>query len=342
MLNFSDYSLWLNAAIFIAAAASVWWAGTRVTRYADAIAEMTGLGEALIGLLLLAGITSLPEIAVSVTAAASGVAGLAVSNILGGVALQVVIIAIGDALLRGHAMTFKVASPVILLQAVFCSLLLCIVAAAVLVGDVAVIGVGLWSTAIFLAGIFMLWLISRYKSSQTWRPDPEPQHEKGEQEGKPETLRRAALLTGGAGAIILVAGFLLAKTGEAVAGQTGISENFVGATLVGVATSLPEISTVVAAVRLKRYMMAFSDIFGTNVFDVMLIFLIDLVYPGSAVINEQGSFAAFGAILGTVVTLIYVAGLIERRNKTWMRLGIDSWAVVVIYLCGVGGLYYLS
>jgi cation:H+ antiporter len=342
MLDFSSYSLWLNGIIFVAAAVSVWWAGARVTRYADAISEITGLGEALVGLLLLAGITSLPEIAVSLTAGVTGNAGLAVSNLLGGVALQVVIIAIGDALLRGHAMTSKIARPVILLQAVFCCLLLCIVAAAVLIGDVGVMGVGLCSTTIFVAGVFMLWLISRYKRSQTWRPDPEPQHEEGEQEGKPETLRRAVSLTSAVGAIILVAGFLLANTGEAIAGQTGISENFVGATLVGIATSLPEISTVVAAVRIERYMMAFSDIFGTNMFDLMLIFLIDLAYPGPAVINEQGTFAAFGATLGTAVTLIYVAGLIERRNKTVMRLGIDSWAVVAVYLCGVAGLYYLS
>jgi cation:H+ antiporter len=342
VLNFTSYSLWLNALIFVAAAAAVWWAGARVTRYADAISEMTGLGQALIGLLLLGGITSLPEIAVSVTAGITGNAGLAVSNILGGVALQVVIIAVGDALLRRHAMTFKVARPAILLQAVFSCLLLCIVVAAVVVGDAAVLGVGLWSSGILVAGIFMLWLISRYRNSQAWRPDPEPEPEEGEQEGKPGTLRRAVLLTSGAGAIILVAGFLLSKTGEAIAGQTGISENFVGATLVGIATSLPEISTVVTAVRIRRYMMAFSDIFGTNIFDVMLIFLVDVAYPGPPVISEQGSFAAFGALLGAVVTLIYVAGLIERRNKTLMRLGMDSWFVIAAYLCGVGALYYLS
>lgn len=303
---------------------------------------MTGLGQALIGMLLLGGITSLPEIAVAVTAGVAGNAGLAVSNILGGVALQVVIICVSDALLRGQAITFQVAKPTVLLQAVFSCLLLCMVVAGVLVGDVSVFGVGLWSSAILLAGILLMWLISRYKNDQRWRPEPAPDHEKGEQKGKPENLRKAVLLTSGMGVIILVAGFLLSKTGDAIAGQTGISENFVGATLVGLATSLPEISTVVTAVRLKRYMMAFSDIFGTNIFDLMLIFLIDLAYAGPAVMNEQGSFAAFGAVLGIAVTLIYVSGLIERRDRTLARLGVDSWAVLSVYLGGVGILYYLS
>jgi cation:H+ antiporter len=342
MLDFANYPLGLNASIFLAAAVAVWWAGTRLTRYADAISEMTGLGQALVGMLLLGGITSLPEIAVTVTAAAGGSAGLAVSNVLGGVALQVVVIAVGDALLRGHAMTFQVAKPVILLQGVFSCLLLCMIVGAILVGDVAAAGVGLWSTGILLVGILMMWLISRYKGSQRWRPVPQPQHEKGEKKGKPESLARAVLLTGAMGAVILAAGFFLAKTGEAIAGQTGISENFVGATLVGAATSLPEISTVVTAVLIRRYMMAFSDIFGTNIFDLMLIFLVDAASPGPAVINEQGGFAAFGAVLGIVVTLIYVAGLIERSNRTFLRLGVDSWAVIATYLGGVGALWYLS
>lgn len=330
MLGFANYSIWINIGVFVLAAAAVWWAGTRLTRYADAISEMTGLGQALIGMLLLGGITSLPEIAVAVTAGIAGNAGLAVSNILGGVALQVVIICVGDALLRGQAITFQIARPTVLLQAVFSCLLLCMVVAGVLVGGVSVFGVGLWSSAILLAGILLMWLISRYKNDQSWRPEPEPDHEKGEQEGKPESLGKAVLLTSGMGVVILVAGFLLSKTGDAIAGQTGISENFVGATLVGLATSLPEISTVVTAVRIKRYMMALSDIFGTNIFDLMLIFLIDLAYAGPAVMDEQGSFAAFGAVLGIIVTLIYVSGLIERRDRTLSRLGVDSWAVLFV------------
>ena len=342
MLDFSSYPLWINAAVFVAAAATVWWAGTKLTRYADAISGMTGLGEALVGMLLLGGITSLPEIAVSITAGLSGSAGLAVSNILGGVALQVVVIAIGDGVLRGHAITFQVARPAVLLQAVFSCLLLCLIVAAVVTGDLAVAGIGLWSTTVMLAGVLMLWLISRYKQDQRWRPVPQPAHEKGEKKDRPDSLHKAVLLTGAMGAVILVAGFLLSRTGDAMAGQTGISENFVGATLVAIATSLPEISTVVTAVLIRRYMMAFADIFGTNIFDLMLIFLVDLAYGGPAVVNEQGSFGAFGAVLGIVVTLIYIAGLIERRNRTFLRLGLDSWAVLGTYLAGVGVLWYLS
>lgn len=341
LIDFTSNSVWINAGLYLAAALVVWWAGTRLTRYADAISELTGLGTALVGMLLLGGITSLPEIAVSTTAGWTGNAGLAVSNLLGGVALQVVIIVIGDALLRRQAMTASVPDPTVLLQAVFSVLLLCVVVAAVLIGDVAFLGVGAWSTGILATGVLLLWLVSRYKGAESWRPVHMHETEPGQIEGRPDSLRRAILLTCAMGAVILVAGYVLAKSGEAIAEQSGLGGNFVGATLVAAATSLPEVSTVVEAVRIRRYQMAFSDIFGTNIFDLLLIFLIDAVYGGGPVVNEQGDFAAVGAVLGIAVTLIYAAGLIERRDKAVARLGIDSWAVIVVYLGGVAALYAL-
>jgi cation:H+ antiporter len=341
MTDFSANPLWVNGAVFFVAATAVWWAGSRLTHYADAISEMTGLGSALTGMLLLGGITSLPEIAVSVTASAVGSAALSVNNILGGIAMQVVIIAIGDAVLRRAAITSRIATPTVLLQAVFSCFLLALVIAGILVGDMSVLGVGLWSSGIMLCAVLLLWLISRYKGNERWRPDPTPDEEPLARDRGIDNLRRAILLTCGFAAVIVSAGYVLARTGEAIAHQSGLGESFVGATLVGATTSLPEISTVITAVRIRRYMLAFSDIFGTNLFDCSLIFLIDAVYSGPPVLNEVGTFSAFGALLGITVTLMYVSGLIERRDKTVFRLGIDSWAVLGVYLGGLTILYSL-
>lgn len=73
----------------------------------------------------------------------------------------------------------------------------------------------------------------------------------------------------------------------------------------------------------------------------MLILLIDALAPGGPVLAVQGSFAAFAALLGIVVTLLYVAGLIERRDRSHLRLGTDSWAVVIAYFGGAIALYTL-
>lgn len=341
MPEFESLSLPLNAAVFAVAAAIVWWAGSKLTAHADAIARITGLGQAVVGMLLLGGITSLPEIAVSVTASLRGSAGLAVSNILGGVALQVAIIAIGDALLRDRAITAQVPRPTVLLQAVFSCLLLAMFAAAVLVGDVAVAGVGLWSISIAATGVGLFWVIARNRDREPWKATPAPELEAQDSQAREESLARAIAMTAAMGAVVLVAGWALAGSGEAIAKQSGLGTSFVGAVLVGFATSLPEISTVVAAVRIRRYTMAFADIFGTNIFDLMLILLIDAVASGGPVLASQGRFAAFAAVLGIVVTLLYTAGLIERRDRSYLRLGTDSWAVVIAYFVGAIALYTL-
>lgn len=342
MPDFSSLSIAVNLAIFAVAAAAVWWAGTRLTMHADVISRVTGLGQAVVGMLLLGGITSLPEIAVSVTAGLGDDPRLAVSNILGGVALQVVIIAVGDAVLRNRAITSQVPRPTVLLQAVFSCLLLALVLAAALVGDVAVAGVGAWSIAIVVLGVAMFWLVARNQERETWKATPAPALEQADPADRSENLHRAVLMTIAMGATVLVAGYFLARTGEAIATQSGLGTGFVGAILVGLATSLPEISTVIAAARIRRYTMAFADIFGTNMFDLMLIFLIDAVHSGPPVLGTQGRFAAFAALLGIVVTLIYAAGLIERRDRTRLRLGTDSWAVVTTYLAGAVALYFLK
>lgn len=333
-----------NLAIFAAAAAAVWFAGTRLAGYADEIAELTGIGSAAVGMILLAGITSLPEIAVSVSAGFTGAADLAVNNLLGSIALQVVVLAVGDWVLGGRALSFVIGQPVVLLQGIFGALLLAALAIAISVGDAALLGAGAWTLGLAVAAVGLLWFAAREARSDrtgwTAAEMPDLGDETGE-ENPPSTLSRAALLTAAMAAIILVAGFLLARTGDALAQQTGLGQSFIGVTLLGFATSLPEVSTLVAAVRLRRYTMAFGDIFGTNILNVALIWLIDLAYPGGPVLTEIGAFGQVAALLGVLLTLLYVAGLVERRDETVWRLGLDSWAVILIYAGGLAALFTL-
>ncbi|MCP4385022.1 MAG: sodium:calcium antiporter [Hyphomicrobiales bacterium] len=344
-MNAADFlanPLWLNFAVFAVAAASVWWAGTRLAIYADAIADMTGLGSAFIGMIMLGGITSLPEIAVSITAGYSGEAALAVNNLLGSIALQIVVIAMGDFVLGGRALSFVIGSPRVLLQGVFGAVLLSVLIVAIAIGDVPFLGAGAWSYGLFIMAVGLLWFVARAGGRVGWQPIGFP--ELGatiEQSGKPKSLRTGLLLTAMVAVIILVAGYLLARTGDAIAQQTGLGTSFIGLTLVGLATSLPEISTLIAAVRLRRYMMAFADIFGTNIINIALILLIDLAFPGGPVINEVGTFSQVAASLGILLTLLYVAGLIERRDETVGRLGLDSWAVILAYIGGLALLFTL-
>lgn len=333
----------------------VWLAGGRIARHANAIAERTGIGKAFLGMILLGGITSLPELAVTVTAALGGSAPLAVNNLLGGVAMQVAVLAVADAVYGKGAISAILARPVLLLQGILDILLLALIAGGVVVGDVGILGVGLWTAAVFVFFLLGLWMVKAYGDDPRWVPrsaleeegvDPlaaeveqRQRRDARREQGRP--LSHAVLRTGGAGVVILVGGYLLSRTGEALAEQTGLGTSFVGAVLVAISTSLPEVSTVIGAVRIGQYEMAFSDILGTNLFDLGMIFVIDVAYRGGPVLGEVGRFSIFAALLGIVVTAIYVAGLVERKDRAYLRMGVDSIAVLVVYVIGLFVFYQL-
>jgi cation:H+ antiporter len=340
MPDFGALPLPANVAIFAAAAAVVWLAGTRIAGYASTLAER------IVGALLLGGITSLPEVATTGTAAASGNAALAVNNLLGGIAMQVAILAVADAAIGRGALSAIVARPTVLLQATLDILLLVLVATAITAGDVPFLGLGAWTTGIAAAYLLAMVIIGRSHAPQAWRPGRVvKQGAAGEQarDAAEETRStgRIAAYTAAAAAVIFAAGYGLARSGEALAEQTGLGASFVGAVLVAIATSLPEVSSTIAAVRLGHFELAFGDIFGTNLFDVALVALADAVYAGGPVLREVGAFSVCAALLGILVTAIFLGGLIERRNKVVLRMGVDSLLVLLAYLGGLVVLYRL-
>jgi len=329
-----------SLAVFVVAAAVVWVAGTRIAGYADAIAEKTGVGREVLGIVLLGGVTSLPEMAVASTASLAGHPALSVNDLLGSAAINVVIIAVADAAIGRDAITSVLAAPGVLLQGVLGIVLLALVVGATMTADVPFLGAGAWSWLLLPAYGAAVWIIAKSNSRHAWNAAERHRQPPREQKSQHD-LRALVIRTAAAGAAVLVAGFFLAKSAEAIAEQSGLGTSFVGAVLLAASTSLPEVSTVLGAVRLRRYEMAVSDVFGTNLFNVTIIFVVDLLYDGPPVLAEVGRFAGFGALIAIVLTAIYLAGMLERRDRTVLRMGYDSLAVLGVYCAGVGVLYTL-
>ena len=98
MLNvFGSFPLLVLAFVFAAAAGAVWAAGVRLSDTTDVLLERFRLGQALGGLILLAVVTNFPEIAITASASLSGELGIAVGNILGGIAIQTAVLVLVDA-----------------------------------------------------------------------------------------------------------------------------------------------------------------------------------------------------------------------------------------------------
>jgi cation:H+ antiporter len=350
-LDFLTFSIWLNLGIFAVAAVIVWIAGSRISGYADRIADHTGFDKAFFGLVFLALATETPEIGTTVTAAWGGNANLALGNLFGGVVMQTAILVVVDVTVVQGPLTFFIPRPTLLLQGILLALLLGLTLAAVTAGEIITLwGVGLWTILLFGAYLLSLYLSHRYQGRERWRPDTpveEILQETDAREAQAEryagwSLRRLILFFLLGTAVILVAGMVLAKVGEALAEQTGLGSTFVGATLLAISTSLPELSTAIAAVRLGNYSMAVSNIFGSNGIMVALLLLADLFYREGPILSASEPATTFTVAMGIVVTCAYLVGLVERRDQAILRMGIDSLAVLIFYIGTLSVLYWIS
>lgn len=356
-LDLTGIPLTALVAIFVAAGAGVWLAGARLSGYAEAISERTGVGEAFLGALLLGGITSLPELATTLSAAFAGDADMAVNNIFGGIAMQVAILAVADAVVRTGPLSASLREPVIMLQGVLLILIVALAMAGMIVGEPETLPVGPWAIAVGIAALASFYVMKRSEGHAAWQPvtregrlersevgtahsvSPEEEEHPGDGAAARRSLEAMIGLSAFAGLVILAAGVVLTQSGEALATRTGLGSSFVGAALVATSTSLPELSTTIAAVRLGRYDMAFSNVFGANLIDVGLIAITDAAYDGPPVLGEMGTFAIFAALLAIVVTGVFLVGLIWRRVGRVRRVGIDSIVVIVLYLAGLYTLF---
>lgn len=346
---FPELPLPANLAAFVVSAAVIGFAGTRVARYADAIQARTGMGQAVGGMLLLGFITALPEASVTTTAAYHGHAQLAVNNLLGGLALNVAILAAADAAVRREALTAAVASVLPMLQAALLVLMLAIVAAGTLLAEPGLFGIG--AAAWLLLAIYLLsvFVVRVTRGREGWIPSHADDGERDEPADGHRSARRyrcepwARLVakTGAAALAILAAGYTVAGSGERLAQQTGLGQSFFGAVFLALSTSLPEITVVFSSVRLGNYSMAVADVFGANLFCLTLLFVADAVFRGGPILAAAGRFGTFAALLAITLTSLFIVGLLERRHAMILRLGVDSLLILATYAAGVAILYRL-
>jgi cation:H+ antiporter len=328
--------------IFVAAAVATWIAGIKLAAATDVIDDAYGLGEALGGLILLSIVGSLPELAITVSAAASGNLGIAAGNLIGGVAMQTLVLAIADRCVRGARPLSALASS--LIPALEGSLVIAVVGVTMMSGllpESAAIGrVGVGSIAIVAIWLVGMMVLDRARDRPDLRfSDPGVPTAQSEQDEKPtKHATRRALVVFGVGAVVtLFAGVMLEESGSALADHWGISGVIFGATVLAGATALPEISSGIEGVRLHRYTLVFGDMFGGNAFQLTLFLVADLI-AGQPVLPTEGAQNAFIAGTGLVMTAVYVGGLILRPKRRYLGLGPDSWVAVLVYALGVWGL----
>ncbi len=361
--------LWLLLAIFVVSAGVIWGAGVVLSETTDALDKSLHLGSAFGGLIVLAVATNLPEVAITVSAALSGNVDVAVGNILGGIAIQTVVIAMLDLLgKRGSGakpITYRAASLTLVLEALVVVAVLTVVVAgsqlpptllvARMTPDVILIAI-LWGVGLFLvqrAGRGLPWHEDGQAPDSTAhsRGHHSRQHsDHGSQHASAtdttaDTHRRStghtATLFAIAAVATLCAGVALERSGEAAATQVGLTGVLFGATVLALATSLPELSTGLQAVKQGDDNLAMSDIFGGNAF-LPVLFLVATVISGQAILPRAHASDIYLTAVAALLSLVYAFGLIFRPQRRVLGMGIDSLSVVALYLLGLGGLIAIA
>ena len=329
---------------FLFSAAVVWVAGARLAYLADTLADRFKLAKSLMGLLVLSLATSLPEVATTLTAAVQQARDLVLNNLFGGIALQTAVLAMSDFWARGPITNYpRKANHA--LEATLLVFLLSVALVVINIGEtVVVFGVGLGSLLIALAYGGAIWILRRYDDTSDWvpvdLPDPEPLPFPA-----PFGLQSAgnAALIGQAVAssiAILVFGLLLVVFAERIATQSGLGTGFVGVTLLAAATSLPELTTSITAVRIGAYTMAISNIFGSNLIMLVLVFPADILFRSGPILQDTSRTVSLALAFGIVVTAIYLTGMIIRRKPKIGAVGLDSILVLVTFLISLSAYFY--
>ncbi len=342
-------SLSTNLALFALATGLIWWAGSRLVVLGDALATRFGMTREVLGLVFLATVTSLPEIVTSLTAASVGNAPLVLGNLFGGITMQTAILAVVDIFFVRQALTSWPRKPTHALEAALIVVLLNALLAISFLGEVELflgIGIGaLFLTLVYPAAILVL---RAYDERSPWLPVDLPEAEKTDEVIlKPKSAQTATdknlmAMTLLAVLVVLVAGYVTADRAGEIARQTGLQSSFVGIALLAASTSMPEVSTTIAAARMGAYTMAIANIFGSNLIMIALVLPSDIFYREGPILAELDRVVQFSIVCGMLVTSIYVVGLLIRRTPRWFGAGVDSWLVLALYGATLIGSYVLA
>ncbi len=327
-------SLWQASLVFIVTAGMLVQAGAALAAYGDQIAERLQLSRLFVGTLLLAFATSLPELVTDVTAAQAGAPDLAVGDLFGSSMANMAILAIIDLLYRGrvwptvelgHA---RVAAVAIALTS--------LAALSIYAPPAAKVG---W------VGVTPILIVLLYIAAAAWfRRSPLMERPIVESAGIPiqkstgwsrhaagVSIRGLWIRFGAAAGVILITAPIMTLSVKAITDATGIAESFMGAALLAVTTSLPELIASLAAIRIGSYDLAVGNLFGSNVANMSVLFFADLAYTEGPILSAVAPtqiVTALGAILLMAIAVAAIVGESETRVR---RLEPDAIVLLLAY-----------
>jgi len=294
-------------------------AGVRLSHYGDAIAEKSGASRSWVGVVLLATITSLPELVTglsSVTVALTP--DIALGDAMGSCVFNLFILALVDLLHRRESVYTR-AGQGHLLSAGFGVVMIGFAGFAILLSHLGFVGrighVGLATPIILALYLLAMRTVFRYEREHVAEFAEET---RGTHAGL--TLRQASWGYARWALVVVAAGAWLPFVGERLAHEMGWQQSFVGSLFVAFSTSLPEMAVTLAAVRMGALDLAIGNLLGSNLFNIVILAVDDLAYLRGPLFPAVSQVHAVSALSAVVMTGLAIVGLFSKPRRRVLRL----------------------
>lgn len=323
---------------FLAVTILILYSGNKLTRYGDIISRRTGLSRLWLGVVLMGGVTSLPELATGLSAVLyAQLPDIATGSIMGSCVFNVFILGLLDTLSRKVPLSSKTNQGNIL-SAGMSILFMSGLSLSLFFGDAlpSLGWIGLSTPFIILGYLGTMRMAFKFEKR---RMPPKREDAEACTLYKGVSLRQAIIRYALNAAVVVGCAIFLPAIAEGIAASTGLGQTFVGNIFVAVSTSLPELTVCVSSVRIGAVDMAVGNIFGSNLFNVLILALDDVFYfrgPLLAVAEKEHLIAAFAAI---AMTGLAIAGLIYNSDKKRFIWAWDSFGIILIFLTNLFLLY---
>jgi cation:H+ antiporter len=333
--------VWLQ---FVICLGFIGFAGTRLSRYGDIIAEKTGLGRIWVGIVLLATVTSLPEVATGISSVAIvNNPDLAVGDLFGASLINLAIIAVIDVLHKKGPVLHGLGTGIVL-ATILSMLLIAAAAASIFMAH------DIFNTDIYgLVGVtslilFLLYLVSQYMLFRFQSRQPDINVDSGIQTTKYSSisLTKTFIYFGLTAMVIVGAGIWLRLIGDQIAESTGLRASFVGTLFLAISTTAPELVVSISAARMGALEMAVANVVGSNLFNIgVILFLNDIFYDGGPIFGAVSPGHILTALFALLMSSIVIIGIIFRPKlwfKTWV--GLDTAAIGILFVSALVALYF--
>jgi cation:H+ antiporter len=332
--------LWLIWATLALCGAAIAVAGTLLTRYADVIADKMGWSGSWVGLVLLASVTSLPELVTGVSAVTLADApNIAIGDVLGSLVFNLLILALIDALSRREPL-YRSATQSHVLSAAWGVVLIGIVALGLVLAQTpatARVGhIGLYSPLFVLGYLMAVRSVFLHERAQM------PALPRDAVDRYPGvSLRQAVMRYCGAAMVVVGASIWLPFVGVELATQMGWQKSFVGTLFIATATSLPELVVTLTALRMGALDMAVANLLGSNLFDIAIIAIDDVFYTAGPILSAVSPLHASTAVAAMTMSAIVIVALRVHAAKRVVGLvGAASIALLALYLFNAWVLFH--